>query len=87
MVLSYLYLREEPENGPDRLGRPPLAASREELLQTAKWRRALAVKARVVSLEITNDAARRSLLQHAVDLERQADELEAQVKVLNGKGK
>ena len=59
-----------------------LAASREELLETAQWRRALAIKARELSLEMTNEMAQRGLLQHAADLERQANELEVQAKTV-----
>lgn len=57
-------------------------ASSEELLQTAKWRRALAVKARELFLEITNEAARGSLLLYAADLDPQSDQPEAQAAAL-----
>jgi hypothetical protein len=62
-----------------------MSASREELLDTARWRRVLAAKARALSLERMNEAAQRSLLRHAADLERQADELEIQAAALVGK--
>ena len=62
-----------------------MSASREELLDTARWRRALAAQARALSLERMNEAAQRSLLRHAADLERQADELETQAAALVGK--
>ena len=55
-----------------------MAASRAELLETARWRRALAVKARDLSREMTNELAQQGLLEHAADLDRQADELESQ---------
>lgn len=59
-----------------------MAASREELLETARWRRALAVKARELSREMTNEMAQQSLLQHARDLEGQASELEVQAGIV-----
>jgi hypothetical protein len=61
-----------------------LAASREELLETARWRRALAKKARELSLEMTNEMAQLGLMQHAHDLERQAYELEIQAGTIAG---
>ena len=53
-------------------------ATLDELLQAAKWRRALAEKARELARDITDEPAHRALLRHAEDLERQADEAEAQ---------
>jgi hypothetical protein len=57
-------------------------ARREEFLQGAKWRRALAVKARDLSRGMTDEAAQRGLLEHADNLDRQAEELEAQAMAL-----
>jgi hypothetical protein len=60
-----------------------LSASRKELLETARWRRALAAKARDLSREMINEMAQRGLLEHAADLERQASELESQAAAIS----